>query len=1736
MLIIFLSEKFNKQSRPQPLPSMCVPISGAYDVVTPPDLIGASRLNKHGRNFVNRRVSFAAPTVKEYLKVRSITKSKNRRSDLKEKLDEKEFYRLSKTKRRNKLVSKVALMDSIHFEECDGAAHDLPSVLSSNPLSFQKGVVKPEKSLDERSTLVPAKSQTSERRSVSPDTDRNLQTKNTRARDLSCDSGSQNIFTVLEEECDSSDSEVDDTGHNYWVRNGAALTDEVMGFDPEVASSLSGSHGEWTCTDDLDQVSVREYRPGVLTISIPDRMIGEIGCDCSGSEHCHVSPQDTTRISAVHRRFLARQSRRNAPRACGTQPPPRTTQQPQRVTRVSFKGFRCNTQSCRTTHFHIDDGVLRMVGGGIRVTGRPVDEVADDDDSEPVQTTLGESLRTTAHVSVVSNNEGSPSSAETRGDDNAQPEVVVAQPMPETRRGAAVTRALPTDTLYADYGHLERNSPPNMRSGPLTVCKDNDNKRYGVFAIYTITNDGVTSGTRNMCFFISLSSALASFNLNHTPQDLARLFPSHTCGEPFDAADRSNIEVLLSILEENDITIHFWASGVSDEVKVYHAEVMGVGRRHVHFTAFGSHFEFIRGFSLRALQGSRLDVTLIDSWNSNAPFDESTLVRRPCFLPGRDMYFLNTRHQMFRVNLHVPAQILPRDPVLSTVVSMMSANGGQPSVVENLMSTHPINVSSLVPMTRIVHTQSDTVDVATPRAVAALPTPSIVPISQESVVVSQLSPVQLPSSPAVVESPQIPSSQSTEEQVAQDDPAPTLPIPFTDTVSNGISSSAFNFIGPVDLVASPECEFFGCGRCDVCVAYRNANPPPRDVSTETPLCNASRAYQQTNFPDHSTQYVLLDGEVQVQAELDECWRPCEAAWVVPVPGKNYIVSFDVDGVVKAFDRVRVVDLLLSVKSVLKDRPGLLAAMYTTFYKFFYEAVDYTLPVSRSGIPSQRVVNMSQTVTPTLLTRILTLGWADNSVTNLPDSQLNLLEGSFFSHTRGLIFWDLAEVLSKSAQTIGSSATGEFWTWVIPRYKMQVSARNTEYFSLHKSLFFDIDGHGEHTFNAITINTIMYVISNEVRTAGMIRSSMPTVAAAERSARGAFTMSAISSITGTNRYGGESFMGIVRANDLMRRGVGVRSFRSPEINIITHHELRHPGVYYEGLTRMLPCTCEKSMDWVFNDKFKVVKGKQFLTPQHYIQFPEEIDVKIEEAMRYSHVYSTIYGYAFAHTGRIYGNNDINISKMVERHWKVRLPEEQEIHSLPKYGITLLNFDQQLMSNQAYFAIHNAEDFIRQTEESYGPFEYFTSIQEAAALLILVAHIKQRLRKDAFAKLNDSGDIGNIIFVNFLVWKLKTMELAKFMKPPRVIVDAQTENSLPSVHISNAWKEHSSDKPVVYFGCVSIVFSSSPSPSSLSEVFKMWDYYTYPVVIANYSDDSIIGLWNPILGVYDMFNTDIRGNDASHTGYSWSVFARLLRMSDEHYTFLFKMLFAKNYLYSRNKRSMVVFVAKYGYLPSGIGETSIANNTAMLMIAYQLGKLISNGYTVELSLVTLAAFKCGFLLSHEKFSLHDEFGKMQFLKNSPYRLPSGEVVALPNLGRMLRYSGRSKNDVTKKLCRPPPGIELFSWYQTLLTYGDFKRIYYEPLCVHLCPHFHLVSPSHHSLILHLRQDLSADVFTSEVCVVTRDVYYSRYFNYGLSHSMIEEFEHYVASSGLRKIVYSQLVDIVLQADYGLSPAVL
>lgn len=582
------------------------------------------------------------------------------------------------------------------------------------------------------------------------------------------------------------------------------------------------------------------------------------------------------------------------------------------------------------------------------------------------------------------------------------------------------------------------------------------------------------------------------------------------------------------------------------------------------------------------------------------------------------------------------------------------------------------------------------------------------------------------------------------------------------------------------------------------------------------------------------------------------------------------------------------------------------------------------------------------------------------------------------------------------------------------------------------------------------------------------------------------------------------------------------------------EKRNPGMYKEGPMRWMPSDVKGEHTWTFNKRFKIIKGKEYFNEETgELIFPDNGKIYENDIHYMTKKFKKFifrFGWGFAHSGVIYNNSNRNIQAMLSRHFQVKLPknsvDQDEIGNLAYYGIKVdaSNFDMNLRTNQNnWYRIHTSH-LTSILRVSFGVHEYHFDIREAAIFLAAEPHQKKKLREKALQELILSQAWVRSVWTKTLTWKIKFIEIAKADKDPRVIVDANAENSLPRVHFANSWKGHTADK-LIDFGRVKVKFCSSPNPIDIREVFKESLESTDGITILNYSDDAIISI--VVNGKREIYNVDISSNDSSHGFAVFECYAQASNMDRDQKENLFAVIKNNFVIHDENKELFAIFKPLEGYLPSGIGDTTVCNNMVYCMVGYALNLLISLGHEADIKLLTFAGYLCGFRFSYEKTS---KIGDLQFLKNSPF-LRHETIYSLPNLGILLRYSGCCENQLPA--INYPEFVKTFqdkcAFFQTLLTYGFFKFFRYEPL-MNLCPFFQYLNRNEDKhkdeLEKYKKDSLSYD--TREVLYLLRNEIYGRY---DVSDDDIDEFEYYVSIVGYGDLIYCPLVDIVIKKDYGL-----
>lgn len=555
-----------------------------------------------------------------------------------------------------------------------------------------------------------------------------------------------------------------------------------------------------------------------------------------------------------------------------------------------------------------------------------------------------------------------------------------------------------------------------------------------------------------------------------------------------------------------------------------------------------------------------------------------------------------------------------------------------------------------------------------------------------------------------------------------------------------------------------------------------------------------------------------------------------------------------------------------------------------------------------------------------------------------------------------------------------------------------------------------------------------------------------------------------------------------------------------------------GLYNLGLCRWYPCTVNKPITWSFNNRFEAISGDEYFT-DGILNFP----VRIKHPNRLPTKYRTFIGYGFAYNAVMYDNNSINLRHALSRHLKKKTPEPYELFLGPPDL-----FDDILEVNKSeFYTSSKSDDYANHLIREYGPYDDVEDLREASIRLSQVTHPKRKLRESAVKDLQNSNAWVTDVWSNHVVWKIKFLETAKPNKDPRIIVDCSVVNSLPRVSFAEGFKKHISDKQIVYNNCI-FWFNSNVSPGAVADSLRK--LYTSDSVISccYYSDDAVIKIGRVC------YNVDIASNDSSHSIDVFSFYERVSNMPEEHVKNLRSIILSDIWLlnpdnmkgYIDNKISRterVVLRSKTGYLPSGLGDTTVCNCLIYPVLCMVMSDLIDNGHEPNENLVYLAGLRFGFRFTCVKCHTVEE---LQFLKMSPARNLS---LAVPNLGMLLRYSGFCKDEIPSSIVATTY-TERCKVFQTLLTYGFFSRFFYEPLIV-LCPYY-----TSYNELPKIQLDVSWEYWNEaeQVVLTTQDVY----ARYQVSQYEIFEFESLVSGSTVGTMIWCSLVDKVMEADYGLS----
>jgi len=558
-----------------------------------------------------------------------------------------------------------------------------------------------------------------------------------------------------------------------------------------------------------------------------------------------------------------------------------------------------------------------------------------------------------------------------------------------------------------------------------------------------------------------------------------------------------------------------------------------------------------------------------------------------------------------------------------------------------------------------------------------------------------------------------------------------------------------------------------------------------------------------------------------------------------------------------------------------------------------------------------------------------------------------------------------------------------------------------------------------------------------------------------------------------------------------------------------------------------------MNWEYKENlFRCTKGKGYFNDKTgKITFP----AKKEKTSKKRVKYTTVAGWGFAHSGIVYSNENECMQYALSRHMKRKTMEcksdQDEVNNLKLMFKELtedkgFDFHESLIANQAAFYAQYSDEIRDAVREAIGEFSYFIPLVEASEMLTLEKHKKQKLRICVFKECDIDGRLAKATYMHVVTWFVKCPEIAKQGKAPRIVVDETTEGSLVRVHFANAWKAHTKNKEIKFRNVV-VKYEADQSYQAFVDLFVKHRDLESKVYISNNSDDGLM-TWVTD-ATRSTYMVDIATNDSAHGFAGHEHYCNVTCMDAEQRRNYMESVKKPIRVYNVDKSKSFTLEALVGYLPSGLGDTSVCNNRVYIDVGFLLDKLISLGHKMSIELLTCAGFLLGHRFSYVKV---EKFSDMQFLKQSPFMI-GNEVGHCVNLGVMFRYSGRVDGDLPE--IKYPKSVSTLTdkwvYFQSLLTYGFFKYNRYAPLQSALCPMFdyingtegkHLENLEKYGHKIHMNHDDRPIIYH------TVESFYSRY---NVTSLDIKEFEELIGEAGFGTMTWCKLIDVVLETDYGL-----
>jgi hypothetical protein len=399
--------------------------------------------------------------------------------------------------------------------------------------------------------------------------------------------------------------------------------------------------------------------------------------------------------------------------------------------------------------------------------------------------------------------------------------------------------------------------------------------------------------------------------------------------------------------------------------------------------------------------------------------------------------------------------------------------------------------------------------------------------------------------------------------------------------------------------------------------------------------------------------------------------------------------------------------------------------------------------------------------------------------------------------------------------------------------------------------------------------------------------------------------------------------------------------------------------------------------------------------------------------YTHFWANV-----GHTGVVYRRSDNNT--------QLALKYRAMVSRCPGQTLTIdgvdYSFHEGMKVKQVAFLARYKDEMARYAEQLRPFFEGYTDAAYEAHVHHADPHQKRLERIRGYGEMCELGATawkGWLDPAIRVIYKMKTMEIAKVGKPPRGIVNLQVVASLAGFKATEYLKKAQSAVPIIcdMGGRVSKAeFIMSPTTEDIDRVFDDMYISQYDVYFVYFSDDSILRyVWN---GRPYWANLDISKCDCSH---GEGIFAAYRDLFPEYIRpdvdTLLAQLISPCTLTSSHKDfpgRKVIITPSEATLYSGATPTTTLNNVSCNTIFYAIRdcdvseckNIEEVGRALEAAIASTGYIVTGLSADDTWCEIFED---LQFLKHSPVRDTNGDWHALKNLGVLGRAGGACKGDL-------------------------------------------------------------------------------------------------------------------------------